>query len=155
MFFSCVLSGFVIGFLFDIFRLSRKYLYPKDVVICLQDILFWILVGMIVLLTVFYTNNGQIRGFVFLGIILGIVLYFLLLSQIVILGISYLINFIFKLIEVIIKPVMMLFRFILKPFRYLCSKFQVFKWLSLKIYKSLNAWVTKLKRVRKIIRENS
>ena len=38
-----VLNGFVIGFLFDIFRILRKSFKTTDTITCIEDILFWIL----------------------------------------------------------------------------------------------------------------
>ena len=61
-----ILNGFLIGILFDIFRILRKSFKTKDWLTYIQDILFWILTGFIVLYSIFRFNNGELRGFIFI-----------------------------------------------------------------------------------------
>ena len=77
-------DGFIIGLLFDFFRILRKSFKTSDLVTYIQDILFWILTGFLVLYSIFIFNNGEIRLFMFLGILLGVTLYILTLSQYII-----------------------------------------------------------------------
>lgn len=61
-----ILNGFLIGILFDIFRILRKSFKTKDWLTYIQDILFWIITGFIVLFSIFRFNNGELRGFIFI-----------------------------------------------------------------------------------------
>ena len=84
LFFIFTLDGFIIGLLFDFFRILRKCFKTTNLVTYIEDILFWILTGFLVLYTIFIFNNGEIRFFMFIGIIIGIALYILLLSKYII-----------------------------------------------------------------------
>lgn len=84
LFLVFVINGLIIGFLFDIFRILRISFKTKDFVTYIQDIIFWIITGFIVLYSVFVFNNGEIRFFIFLGIIIGIILYMTMLSNYII-----------------------------------------------------------------------
>lgn len=75
------LTGVIIGILFDIFRILRKSFKTWDIITYIQDFIFWILTGIILLYSIFTFNNGELRAFVFVGILLGITLYILLISK--------------------------------------------------------------------------
>ena len=74
-----VLNGFIIGILFDIFRILRKSFKTPDVITYMQDIAFWILSGLIILYSIFKFNSGELRLFIFIGVLLGIWAYILVL----------------------------------------------------------------------------
>ena len=63
-----VIVGIIISFLFDIFRILRKVYKFSNMLIYMQDILFWLLTGIIILQAIFKFNSGDIRIFLFLGI---------------------------------------------------------------------------------------
>ena len=75
-------TGMAIGILFDIFRALRKNFNTSDILISIQDILFWIITGFMILYNIWYFNDGEIRIFMFLGIILGVLIYILISSMI-------------------------------------------------------------------------
>ena len=77
-------DGIIIGMLFDFFRILRKTINTKDFVTYIQDFIFWILTGLIILYSIFTFNNGEIRIFLFIAIIIGIILYILIASPYVI-----------------------------------------------------------------------
>ena len=79
-----ILNGISIGILFDTFRILRKSFKTIDIVTYIEDVIFWILTGVITLFFIFTYNNGEIRLYVFLGIILGILLYMLTISKYII-----------------------------------------------------------------------
>ena len=59
------LTGVIIGILFDFFRILRRSIKTPNIITYIQDILFWILTGIIVLYSIWYFNNGELRIFVF------------------------------------------------------------------------------------------
>lgn len=81
LFLIFIVNGLIIGLLFDIFRILRLSFKTKDFVTYIEDIVFWILTGFIVLYSVFVFNNGEIRFFIFLGIALGVLLYMTIFSS--------------------------------------------------------------------------
>ncbi|MBE5820212.1 MAG: hypothetical protein E7310_05310 [Clostridiales bacterium] len=59
IFFIFILVGFIIGILFDIFRILRRSFKTKDIITYLQDILFWLITGTLILYTTFKFNNRR------------------------------------------------------------------------------------------------
>ncbi len=112
LFLIFVLDGFIIGLLFDFFRILRKTFKTSDIITYIQDILFWILTGLIVLYSIFVFNNGEMRIYIFLGILIGIILYVLLFSKYVIKINVFIINKIKWFISIILKIIFMPFKFI-------------------------------------------
>lgn len=81
LFLMFVINGILIGILFDVFRILRKSFKTPDFITYIEDIIFWILTGILTLYFIFYYNNGEIRFYIFLGIMLGILIYMLTISK--------------------------------------------------------------------------
>lgn len=122
------LTGVAIGILFDFFRILRRSIKTSNLVTYIQDILFWILTGIIVLYSIWYFNNGELRIFVFLGLIIGILIYMTTLSSIIVkiftkilvFGINILkvpFKIIYSLISKIITGIVVLFNKITKKLK--------------------------------------
>ena len=75
---KCVI---ITGIIFDIFRILRKTFKHKDFVIYLQDILFWILTGILLLYTTFIFNDSEIRLYMILSSFLGFIIYLFTISK--------------------------------------------------------------------------
>ena len=101
---SFFLAGISIGILFDIFRITRKSFKTPNIITYIEDTLFWILTGLIILATTVICTAGQIRLYMILMLITGAFIYFLLVSK-------YFININVKIIK-ILKSI---FRFITQP----------------------------------------
>lgn len=108
-----MVTGILIGALFDLFRILRKSFHTADWMTYIQDILFWMLAGGLMLFSIFTFNNGEIRSYVFIGILVGIIIYMLAISRIFVKSsvtvikffkkiFSYPIHLIEKIIKVII-----------------------------------------------------
>lgn len=108
------LNGFAIGLLFDFFRILRKSFKTSDIITYIEDIVFWILSGIIVLYSIFIFNNGEIRIYMFLAILLGIIIYMLLLSSYIIKINVFIIDKIKKAIKLIINIIKIPLNFILR-----------------------------------------
>ena len=111
LFLIFVINGILIGLLFDMFRISRKVIKTSNFITYIEDILFWILTGIIILYSIFVFNNGQLRFYMFLGIILGAICYLLFIS-------SYVIKINVKIINIIFMPI----KFIINLFRRIFMK---------------------------------
>lgn len=84
LFIMFIFNGILIGVLFDIFRILRKSFKTSDFITYIEDITFWILAGVLTLYFIFYLNNGEIRLYILIGIILGIAIYILTISKYII-----------------------------------------------------------------------
>ena len=97
------LTGVVIGVLFDFFRLLRRSIKTSNTITYMEDILFWILTGILILYSIWFFNNGEIRIFIFLGIIVGILLYIFTLSNIIVKIFSTIFSYIIRILIIPFK----------------------------------------------------
>lgn len=117
------LTGVIIGVLFDFFRILRRSIKTPNVITYIEDILFWILTGLLVLYNIWYFNNGEIRIYMFLGIILGILIYMSTLSNIIIKIFSKILQTIIKVLELPFKTIIAIFRKIITAIVKIVTKF--------------------------------
>ena len=75
------LIGIIIGLIFDFFRTIRKLITHDDKITLFEDILFLCISGIIIIWSILNLNGGEVRFFLFLGIFVGILFYFLTLSK--------------------------------------------------------------------------
>ena len=113
------INGIIIGLLFDFFRILRRSFKTHDIVTYIQDVLFWILTGLLILYNIWYFNNGEIRIFMFLGIIMGILIYMSTLSNI-------LIKISLKILRVIINVLELPFKTIIGIFSKIFTSLRTF-----------------------------
>ena len=104
LFLVFTLTGFIIGALFDVFRILRKSFKTSDFITYLEDILFWVLTGFLIIYNIWYFNDGEIRLFMFLGLIMGILIYLLLLSKFFIILMTFIIDIIKKILKILQVP---------------------------------------------------
>lgn len=104
------LTGVEIGILFDFFRILRRTIKTGNIVTYIQDILFWILTGILVLYNIWYFNNGEIRVYMFLGIIIGTLIYVSTLSNIFVKLFTRILSTIIKVLEIPFKTIVAIFR---------------------------------------------
>lgn len=104
------LTGVTIGVLFDFFRSLRRTIKTSNIITYIEDILFWILTGLLVLYNIWYFNSGEIRIYMLLGIILGVLIYMSTLSNILIKIFSKILRIIIKMLELPFKTIISTFR---------------------------------------------
>ena len=80
LFLIFIANGLLIGILFDFFRILRRVFQTSNLLTYIEDFLFWVLTGAIILYFIFIFNNGEIRLYMFLAIGIGVIIYMLLLS---------------------------------------------------------------------------
>ena len=110
LFLAFSLTGVIIGILFDFFRILRRTIKTSNFITYIEDILFWILTGFLILYNIWYFNNGEIRIYIFLGIILGVLIYMLTLSSILIKIFSKILRTLINILELPFKTIISLFR---------------------------------------------
>ncbi len=97
-------TGICIGFLFDIFRVTRRIFKVPDIVTYIEDVLFWLSTGILVILTILFFTDGEVRLYMILMTIIGAVLYFMLISKYFIKMNIVAMSAIKKIINVLILP---------------------------------------------------
>lgn len=139
LFLIFIVNGIIIGLLFDFFRIARKVIPTNDFATYIEDILFWLLTGAITLYSIFVFNNGELRLFMFLGIILGAFIYLLVLS-------SYVIKINVKIINTILVPFKAIYRLLRKVI------FKPITFLIINIRKSFMNFVKIPKKSKNIVK---
>ena len=88
-----LILGLCFGLIFDFFRALRKNFKTSDFITYLEDIIFMLIVGILLVNSLILLNHGQIRFFIFLALFFGITFYFLTISKICLIIFQILIRF--------------------------------------------------------------
>ena len=83
-------AGAAAGLLFDVFRAMRRVQPHSNALTQVEDVLYWLSVFLLVMYLLLTRNSGELRGFIFLGFALGLVLYFSACSHLALLWITWL-----------------------------------------------------------------
>ena len=73
--------GLFIGFIFDLFKSFRKNFKTNNIFVDFQDIIFLIISGLLFFRSIVIFNSGNIRFYIVVSTVLGIVIYSLTLSE--------------------------------------------------------------------------
>ena len=74
-FFAFTVLGILYGVLFDFFRALRKVKKRRDIIVSLQDIVYFIIVGIVLILFMYIYMKESLRMYLIFSIILGLVIY--------------------------------------------------------------------------------
>lgn len=151
-----VMGGCIIGLTYDCIRIFRRIIKHNNLVMNIEDLLYFILCGLFIFFILFNKNYGEIRAFSLFGSLLGGIIYFLSLSPIIVEYGTKIIGTLLKLLKTIIlfilKPILLLLKIIFFPIRIIYRIFN--KVFNNKLTKS-KKWVKikgrNLKRVLKVI----
>jgi len=81
---TALILGLFTGLLFDIYRRIRNLIAPGPALTVLGDLAFWGIITMVTFLSLFRLNSGEVRGYLFLGLALGLLFYISFISRYVI-----------------------------------------------------------------------
>ena len=101
-----ILEGIAGGIFFDLLRALRHNRKMSDIMVYLEDILFWVILGCGVIWLSYTLNTGTIRMYMIWGVFLGMLIYFLTLTKII-----------YKVFDFVCRYLLRFFRWILKTFR--------------------------------------
>jgi len=83
-FFLMLGEGIIQGVVFDLFRAVRKNFFKGFWAVGIFDILYWAAAALIFAIFISWISFGEIRLFMLVGLILGLIFYFLLFSKTII-----------------------------------------------------------------------
>ena len=75
-----ITTGILLGVLFDFYRVLRGTFNPKVLVTWVTDLLYWLVATAVVFIALVFSNWGELRFYVFIGILSGLGLYYNWLS---------------------------------------------------------------------------
>lgn len=114
IFFYAILGGAILALLYDVLRIKRRAIKTNVIIVNLEDIFYWIVAAMFLFMTVYKSNSGEMRGYIFLGNVIGVILYETLLSKIIINSSVMIINLIKRILLFIYKILSFPFKLIYK-----------------------------------------
>ncbi len=75
-----ILTGILLGMLFDCYRVLRNNCKPREIWTWFTDLLYWLLATVVVFTALIASNWGELRFYVFMGILSGLGMYYSWLS---------------------------------------------------------------------------
>lgn len=133
LFFEACILGFLLGMLYDVFRILRLSFPNGRVLIFLEDVLYFAVAAVVSFSFVVLANGGVLRAFLLLGEFLGAVLYFFSLSLLIMKAAQMIIrvihSFLFLLYRLTIRPIGRLMRWIghkcMSIFRFFGKRYKI------------------------------
>jgi len=116
-FLASITAGIAVSFLYDLLRISRRILGPGDAIVTVEDILFMAASAVLLFWAAYKKNNGEIRWHSFIGGATGIGLYIVIVRNRFLNFSTFLIKWLIKLTEKILRILFLPVRLILKAFR--------------------------------------
>jgi len=115
LFIFSILSGVLLGVFFDCYRIIRGFNNPNKLVTAMEDILFWILAGILIFIFMMYTNYAYISFNVVIYGIMGLFLYLKLFS-------TLFIKIVYNIVVTILTIARLLIYRVTYPFRIIFYK---------------------------------
>lgn len=83
-----IITGAILGVLFDFFRAFR-FKGIRDIWVYIQDVIFWLVTAVIIIASAFFINEGELRGYMLIGYLLGAGFYILLFSKFILTALRF------------------------------------------------------------------
>ncbi len=115
--------GFILGFIYDIFRIVRTLIIKNNNAVPVQDIVYFLLCAVLTFLFLLVVNNGNFRFNILVALILGFAVYYLSLGR-------FFADFVISFSKRIIKSANVIAGLITTPYRFVAALFE-------KIYRKL------------------
>lgn len=145
LFITSIEIGIVLGMVFDIIRVTRKIIKIPDILVQIEDLLYWIVCGFIGFYILYVTNYAEIRPFIFIGMVLGAVFYFATFSIVFMKAATAVINYVKALLkrlwQLFLIPVRWCIKTIKRPIRYMNKQVAIKK-------EKQYIWYHKKKRIK-------
>ena len=97
----CIFFGFFLLMTYDVFRILRRLIRHRDFIVTIEDIVYGIFIGIQIFLLNYENNNGVVRFFMFLGLIIGSIIYHKIFSTTLVVvfsrGIRFCVNKTYKM----------------------------------------------------------
>lgn len=130
-----ILWGALVLLAYDQLRVLRRIIRHKDILITIQDLLFWVIASVFIFAMIYENNSGIIRGFSVMGMVIGMVLYHYILSDIIVTILS-------RGILLLLRPFLITLKYLRKCLKFIVSK----------IKKLLNKSYMQLKKLIKSVK---
>lgn len=113
-----VMSGMILGFIWDIYRLLRHYVRFGVICTAAGDMLYWIFSVFFSIMIIEDISYGNVRLFIILGFLLGALIYFYGVSR-------YILKCFIFIVDSILFFIKKLFAFMIFPLKYVAGKIKI------------------------------
>lgn len=141
IFLTSIYGGIIAGLVYDLYRTIRYHSKPNKFITYIQDFLFWLIITYVFFYTLIKINWGQIRGYIVLGFLMGVIIYIITFSK-------YIYPLAVKVAGAIKKIIKGIIYLILYPFKYMkrktCPTLNKFRKVPIEI-------IREIKKYKKII----
>ena len=130
-FLHSVLMGLVITFAYDWILICRRLLKHGRILMSVEDLIYWFVCGISVFYMLYRENSGVLRWFAVMGAALGMFFYKIIFKNRFVNIMSTYIHkimwFMFRVIQIVLKPIKCLFSAVRRFVRFLLRKFKKVK----------------------------
>lgn len=113
-FLVCAATGVLLMFGYDLLRALRRVFPHGNLLLAAEDFLYWSMAGILAFGVIFLKNSGAVRGFSVCAIVLGMALYHVSASRLILKAVSAGMSFTATILSKIAGIVCSPFRFLLK-----------------------------------------
>lgn len=99
LFLDSLFMGLLVMAAYDLLRLLRRIMPHKNIFVSMEDFIFWNLAGLFIFGLIYSENDGTIRWFIIVGIIVGAWIYIRSFG-------TFLVKFVAKYINIILKYIL-------------------------------------------------
>lgn len=111
-------SGWILGIVFDVYRVLTRPLKLSRISFSILDIIYWLMATLFVFKMLYESNDGQLRFYVFIGLLFGtwfyyayVSLYTVQLIQFILRIVKQTIRIIYRIFQVlVIRPLVVLYK---------------------------------------------
>jgi len=106
MFAKAIWYGAVLLAGYDVFRILRRVIRHRDFSVVAEDLLYWVSSGLFLFSRIYRENSGILRGYFFVGVVLGAIFYHYSISGLLVRFVSYCLNQVKKVLKKLLKIIL-------------------------------------------------
>ncbi len=125
LFAICMLLGAILAMVYDIIRIFRLLVPHADIFVDIEDLVFWIFTAWMVFRTLVIYNQGALRAYAFLGMFLGVILYSLTFSKLLMFIVRRMVPYWRGFFGLLTKPFRILGHFVRKTLKNMAAEVKI------------------------------
>ena len=125
LFAICMLLGAMLAMVYDIIRIFRLLVPHADIIVDIEDLVFWIFTAWMVFRTLVIYNRGALRAYAFIGMFLGVILYSLTLSKLLMYIVRRMVPYWKRFFSLMGRPFRIFGHFIRKTLKNMASQVKI------------------------------
>lgn len=122
-------SGAVLGIGYDIIEVLAREFRLRRWTTAMMDVGYWLVATLFVFQVLVYANDGQVRMFVFIGLLAGVIIYSYMLSRVVRQVVTWVISLFMRVLQwgihilhvLLVKPLLYVYRLLLNILGFMLS----------------------------------